>query len=323
MVIPNLTLLDDIVNGKIGTRISSDQEITKEFLINNTLKPGERFFTTSLDLKPFITTESTPAARTAFVVPWFTQEFETQIIEDLKSQKTPLVFHNADSGFSGNNIQNYATRLNKFILDNYTVLDGDFNFRWVDWISGKTTYQPLDSVYILNSRFQETLDKFRALRPEIFGSRIGFQLLPTSSQLRTGEILDNSIVRQDFLVNQDNFRSIHLLFTKYGNIVTSSYRLRLKDKDGTLIVDEVIDARKIDDNSFYVLQFNPIESSKGQTYSLEILPNQNLTEGQYNATTGNSLLIWISDPDKYLDGKLFIGGAEFPNDLIMRLGFKR
>ena len=322
VLIPSAHSADDFLKSIKRSSNFPTQPVSKEYLVQKILKPGEHFFTTSLDLAPFINSGVTPAAKTAFTVPWFTQMFESQIIANLRVSQTPLIFHNANSGFSSNEISNYAPRLNSFILENYTPLLGDFDFYWQDWISGKPIYQPLDTAYILKSRFSSTVEKLRQLKPTIFNNTVRMEFLPSSNQRRTGEILDSSILRQTFKVHYKNFESIHLMFSKYGARVTSSYRVDVLREGGHLVKSFVIDARSIPDNSFIVLQFPPEVESTGKNYEIVISPNHNLVGGDYNASTGNSLLAWITDPNVYSEGKLSINNIDQPNTLVMRLGFR-
>jgi hypothetical protein len=71
-----------------------------------------------------------------------------------------------------------------------------------------------------------------------------------------------------------------------------------------------VDGSKLKDNSYFDFRFDPISDSKGKTYFFKIWSD---------GTEENSITVWMSNADAYVDGKFYINDQENTGDLCFTL----
>lgn len=97
---------------------------SREFYVNTLLRQDEGFYSTSLDSDVFINTQRLPSIKTYTAVPWFTEVWESDLIDQLEASHTRLIFHDPKNAAWNYIFEDYAPRLNRYILTHYTQVRG-------------------------------------------------------------------------------------------------------------------------------------------------------------------------------------------------------
>ena len=299
---PNIVLMRTKLENK-KTVASVSPALTKEFFIEKLLGKGEGFFETSISPLAYINTNRLPSIKTYGIVPWFTDIYEQDIINQLKKTKTKLIFHNPKNSVWGYVLQNYAPKLNNYILINYTRLRGDF------------TLNSPDNVYIRNQDYDRSLRILVASNPEIFRFMPGLKLRLPQKPEPVGEILGDRTAIQSFKSEYNGLSKVYIMLATYARPNDATLRLSLLAGDGTVIVFKNVDTSKLQDNSFYGFQFPPILDSSGKRYKIRL--------SSPDGKPGNAVTAWMSKSDIYPEGALSVGGVTMPGDLIIKLLYQR
>jgi hypothetical protein len=80
--------------------------------------------------------------------------------------------------------------------------------------------------------------------------------------------------------------------------------------------------RNVVDNSYFIFNFPTIQNSKGKKFNIEIAANPTFAKGDFNVTSGNSLILWLTEPNFYKEGELKIDGIRQDNSVALNLIFR-
>lgn len=124
-----------------------------------------------------------------------------------------------------------------------------------------------------------------------------------------GEITNITIVGQSFISTEDNLRTIEILLATYARTNTKDVIFHLKENYDSKedIVTLVVNAREIQDNSYYSFNFEPIKISKGKSYYFYL--------ESPNSVSGNAITAWCSSNDTYDGGSLYHNHEEIAGDI--------
>jgi Gpi18-like mannosyltransferase len=140
----------------------------------------------------------------------------------------------------------------------------------------------------------------------------GLVIQPVDAQV--GDINRNTSVKQSFVAEHDNLFDVNVQLDTWNRVNTCEVTLTLSDDKNNIMAVRKLDCKLIVDNAFYSFDFNPIETSKGEMYYIEI---------SSNGTSKNSITAWKSSQDVYPPGKLYKNGKEETGDLSIALFYER
>jgi hypothetical protein len=318
---PYVNQSKQFVSSVFGGNVFPSNKINKDFFVQRFASDDKKFYSTSLDTNPYINSGFTPSADGFPALPWVTHLYEKEIIAKLTAENTPLIFYSPDSYYRQNTLHKFAPNLAKFIETNYTKIDGNFTFYWQDWISGAPINQPQDGVWVLSKRFPNAMEMLKKEYPEVFNYKIGLTLPSSDQNIRTGEILADTKIVQSVLVKENEFSGIQLLISKYG-LGRSSYIIRVLNEKNEVIRQGNFSLRNVVDNSYFIFNFPTIQNSKGKKFNIEIAANPTFAKGDFNVTSGNSLILWLTEPNFYKEGELKIDGIRQDNSVALNLIFR-
>jgi hypothetical protein len=301
-------LSKEFVKSALGKSDFPRTVIDKDFFVQKLASKDKKFYMTSLDFNPYINSGFTPSADGLPALPWITHVYEKQIIEKLRSERTPLIFYRPDSYYRLNTLAQFAPNLVKFIEENYSQIEGNFTFYWEDWISGSPINQPQDGVWVRKSNYPKVISDLRSEYPEVFNYKIGLNLPSSYQNLRTGEILEGVVAEQSVISTEENLSGIQLLISKYG-LGRSVYSIKILNQNQEILRKGSFSLRDAVDNSYYLWNFPEIKDSKNKKFIVQIEPSTNFSGGDFNVTSGNSLILWLTEPNYYSAGVLKIGGV--------------
>lgn len=121
-----------------------------------------------------------------------------------------------------------------------------------------------------------------------------------------GNLTNKTVVEQSFVAKDDNLSSIGIIFGKYMNDSDSNVTVTLNE-NGNEVFKKNINAKKINESKFSYIKFEPIENSKGRTYSVKINVNGNNEE--------RDITIYSSRDNIYEYGSLYVNGIESESDI--------
>lgn len=137
-----------------------------------------------------------------------------------------------------------------------------------------------------------------------------------SSTKPAGEIYGAHDVRQQFIAPRGGLQAIGVRLATYARSNTSTFRMRLLNDAGNIIVEKRWPAAKIGDSVFQYLALPRQADSAGQRYTL-VLDSE-------DGAPGNALTVWMGVPREANAGqKLQLGNADVLENLAMRLYFSR
>lgn len=130
----------------------------------------------------------------------------------------------------------------------------------------------------------------------------------------TDSIYSNGKVIQSFIADHNNLNTIGVRLATYGRVNESNVFINLYNSNMELIRNLAIKAHDIIDSQFYDFIFEPIVDSKGKVYYLEIV-----ADGDEN----NSITVWKTHKDEYIDGICKQDNKEIEGDLNIRIMYKK
>ena len=99
----------------------------------------------------------------------------------------------------------------------------------------------------------------------------------------------------------------------------SAYSIRILNEKKEILREGSFSLRDTVDNSYYIWNFPEIEDSKNKEFVLQIEPSAKFSGGDFNVTSGNSLILWLTEPNYYASGVLKIGGVIQSNSIAINL----
>lgn len=135
-----------------------------------------------------------------------------------------------------------------------------------------------------------------------------------SGGITAGEIIGENTVEQTFSSTKNGLCSVELLLATYARTNTCNVNISIADlTDNVTIYSTAVSAEDIQDNSYYVVNFDPVSNSSGHSYKISIYSD--------NSESGNAITAWCSDTDIYSDGELYIAGNPTGGDMGFRVSY--
>ncbi|AKB37911.1 Glycosyltransferase [Methanosarcina siciliae C2J] len=127
-----------------------------------------------------------------------------------------------------------------------------------------------------------------------------------------GEIKEGSNVGQSFMSNEDKLCEIDVSLATYARTNTEEIIFHLKNQSGSGkdLVTIKINAKNVQDNSYYQFKFKPIENSKGKHYYFYLESPNSVPE--------NAITVWYSQNDTYEEGTAYLNHEKIDGDLKFR-----
>ena len=140
------------------------------------------------------------------------------------------------------------------------------------------------------------------------------EALASKADIPIGEIYGNKKVIQTFTASQNNLSGLKLMLATYARTNNQVVKLIFESADGKKIAEEILDAKKIRDNSYKRFYFPTQLDSKGKLYKLSII-----SETSYS---GNAITAYVTWHDDYPNGELTFAGSKLNGDLVMSLYYQ-
>lgn len=126
-----------------------------------------------------------------------------------------------------------------------------------------------------------------------------------------GPVTVNTPVEQTFVSEQNGLTKIDLFLATYARTNTSNIYFTISDQHGESVFSKTVNASAIRDNSFFSLDFDTINNSKGKIYTIKIT-----SDAQAN---DNAITAWASNSDLYTSGNLYLNGSAANFDITFRI----
>jgi hypothetical protein len=279
-----------------GLTFGSVAPSTKVKIIQALVPAGQTYFDTSLDIGPFIESHRLPSAGVGGLVPWFSDVYEDEIIRRLEIEKPTLIFHDPKTEVWGYAVEDYAPKLNAYILSNYASVEmseGDFAS---SLFIRKADLEKVNQVLIREFPFFE----YRVVK-RVSSDRIA----------PLGELLSNQEVKQTFQPDFDGLSAIQISTATYARENNCSLTMTLLVNSMETVSSQVFSCDSVPDNGMISLHFSPILDSAGKKFEVRIVSR--------NATPSNAVATWVTVADTYPEGVLTLDGIEQEGDLVMNL----
>jgi hypothetical protein len=151
------------------------------------------------------------------------------------------------------------------------------------------------------------------INPDAFLVTHNMVVLSNSAEVAIGEIINEDKAIQTFKPKLNGLSAVSVMLATYARPTEGEIKFRLEDNNGKNLIEKVVSAKAILDNSYYNFTFEPILDSKDKTYRLIMW-----SEG---SPSGKAITAWASKKDVYPEGKLTFKGDELSGDIAMKIYF--
>jgi len=128
-----------------------------------------------------------------------------------------------------------------------------------------------------------------------------------------GAITSSTPLEQTFVPESNGLSRVEIYLATYGRVNRSNITMEIIADDGSCIFTKNVPAETIPDNSYYSLEFKPINNSKGHTYTIKILSDTNDPE--------NAITAWASYNDNYTLGACLKDGVDSGFDVAINVKY--
>lgn len=91
--------------------------------IQRLTKPEDTIYSNSMNNLYYINSDRLPASRMYNIVPWFAELFEDKAVEDLSNNQPKIIIYDPKANIWDYVYEEFAPSVDKFIKENYTVMD--------------------------------------------------------------------------------------------------------------------------------------------------------------------------------------------------------
>lgn len=123
-------------------------------------------------------------------------------------------------------------------------------------------------------------------------------------------IQSDTFFEQSFISDKNNLKGVNIYFSTYQREINTEYVFYLLNDKKEIVRTVPLDVKRINDNQFFPIEFEPIENSKGKQYYFTVK-----AEGEVK----NPMTIQIADKNIYHDGVLMLNNETRDDDLVFRL----
>jgi hypothetical protein len=255
-------------------------------MFDKLLDEDDTIYLINLDTPGYINSGRLPSSRMYSLVPWFSEVYEDEVIEDVENNKPKLIAYSPNIDIWGYIIKDYASKLNEYILQNYT-------------------YVSLINYWVINDYVDDVEEKLNI--------NIADETTDYGNLILSNPLVDNTYMEQYFKFEQSNLDSIDLKFATYARENYSLVTFELYEDD-KIIWNKTISADTLGDYSFYKLEFNDLKVDTNKTYKLKITTSY--------TTNFDYVSIYFSDYTTSLNDYLYINGEKTNYNLDMNLYYE-
>lgn len=225
-----------------------------------------------------------PASRFVTIVPWFSELYEKDIIEEVKRNKPNVIYYSPVGNIWNYEYKDFAKNMDMYIKKNYTYVS-QYKF-WImnDYID--------EAEKILNMKIADYTTSYNK----------SFHLNP---------LLDNTTFEQVFKADNEKIDSIEVRFKTYGRINYSLIKFSILDDDKVL-KEIIISADELNDEQYYKFKFDDVYFERNKDYKIKIQ--------SINATNYDNVTIYCTeDNDEFDDNYALINGINKKYDFDMNI----
>jgi hypothetical protein len=153
-----------------------------------------------------------------------------------------------------------------------------------------------------------------SVNPDAPFKKLNEEILAPQAQIAIGEIFGNQEVIQTFKVSSNNFSGFKVMLATYMRTNNHPVKFILKSADGEIIMEEILSAKIIHDNSYKGFMFPVQLNSKDKLYKLFIASPASFS--------GNAITAWATKNDSHLNGELTFAGNKLDGDLVMNIYYQ-
>lgn len=153
-----------------------------------------------------------------------------------------------------------------------------------------------------------------SINPDATFKKLNEEILAPQAQIVIGQIFGNQEVIQTFKASSNNFSGFKVRLASYKRTNNQPVKFILKSADGEIIMEEILSAKIIHDNSYKGFIFPVQLNSKDKLYKLFITSPASFS--------GNAITAWATKNDDYPNGELTFAGNKLVGDLVMNLYYQ-
>lgn len=132
-----------------------------------------------------------------------------------------------------------------------------------------------------------------------------------SSEKPVGSLADGNYYKQTFIAEQDGLSSIGIKMGLYGATSHNNVTVVISDSD-KVIEKKTFDTFGRKDNSYQLIDFNPVEDSKDKMFTIML---------SSDAKPDQKVTVWASNEDVYHGGELWFNNELTGTDIDLRLSY--
>ena len=151
------------------------------------------------------------------------------------------------------------------------------------------------------------------INPSAFRNVSQEQIIARGASIPFGEFLPGQAIAQSFRVKYPNLIAVSVQMATYARRNSGTIELKLKDADGNIVIDKILDVGEILDNEYYDLRFPTIPNSQNKIYTLSIEAK--------DSVPGNAVTAWMTKEKGADSEKLTINGKVLDGSLVISAYF--
>lgn len=243
MIIPIATSLNDVSVYNSNTK-NADKSYTQQYIETLTKKNEKIFLVTFGGYNDYIAYGRMPATRLVHIHPWFMEEFQQDVINDLEKNKTRVIVNAEDMDIWGYKYVDYAASLRNYILQNYTQI-------------GKSEA----NVWVRNDYYEKAFEKLN------YDNNM---IVPNNEELKGITSINGKRVSECFVPKVKKLVKISTYITINGDIRDGYYMVDLySQKDKKCIYSSVVPISGIVDG-WQMFELDDVKVTPGNKYEVRI-----------------------------------------------------
>ena len=243
MVVPITSALNEVSEYNNNIKYVETSDTAK--YINALTKKNEKIFLVGFnEYNDYNAYNRMPATRLVHIHPWFMEEFQQDVINDLEKNKTRVIVNAEDMDIWGYKYVDYAASLRNYILQNYTQI-------------GKSEA----NVWVRNDYYEKAFEKLN------YDNNM---IVPNNEELKGITSINGKRVSQCFVPKVKKLVKISTYITINGDIRDGYYMVDLySQKDKKCIYSSVVPISGIVDG-WQMFELDDVKVTPGNKYEVRI-----------------------------------------------------
>ena len=243
MIVPITSALNEVSEYNNNIKYVETSDTAK--YINALTKKNEKIFLVGFnEYNDYNAYNRMPATRLVHIHPWFMEEFQQDVINDLEKNKTRVIVNAEDMDIWGYKYVDYAASLRNYILQNYTQI-------------GKSEA----NVWVRNDYYEKALEKLN------YDNNM---IVPNNEELKGITSINGKSVSECFVPKVKKLVKISTYITINGDTRDGYYMVDLySQKDKKCIYSSVVPISGIVD-AWQMFELDDVKVTPGNKYEVRI-----------------------------------------------------